>query len=105
MPPRFPVGWRVVRGAPRLTALVLTCHDQPGDRPFSEFRVGLDHVSLAVPDLATLEAWQAWLREYDVPSDLRRSEWGHHLNVRDPDNIAVELILREPRRRRPAGRS
>jgi hypothetical protein len=32
-------------------------------------------------------------RELAVPFDFRRSEWGHHLNFRDPDNIAVELVL------------
>jgi hypothetical protein len=31
-----------------------------------------------------------------VPSDLRESEWGHHLTFRDPDNIAIELIAVQP---------
>jgi catechol 2,3-dioxygenase-like lactoylglutathione lyase family enzyme len=64
--------------------------------PFSEFRPGLDHVSLAVPDLASLEDWRKRLSQHDVHSDLRRSEWGHHLNFRDPDNIAVELVVIQP---------
>lgn len=35
-------------------------------------------------------------RELAVPFYFRRSEWGHHLNFRDPDNIAVELVLLRP---------
>lgn len=31
-----------------------------------------------------------------MPFDFRRSYWGHHLNFRDPDNIAVELVLLRP---------
>ena len=40
-------------------------------------------------------AWQARLSEHGVDCDLRRSEWGR-LNFRDPDNIAVELVVVEP---------
>lgn len=79
-----------------LAALILTCHDNEIPGPFSEFRPGLDHVSLAVPDLASLEDWRTSLKQQGVPSDLRRSEWGHHLNFRDPDNIAVELVVVQP---------
>lgn len=84
-------------GGDGLSALILTSHGSraiPG--LFNEFRPGLDHVSLAVPDVASLEEWRARLAERDVPADLRRSEWGHHLNFRDPDNIAVELVVVEP---------
>ena len=27
---------------------------------------------------------------------LGRNEWGHHLNFRDPDKIAVEMVLVRP---------
>jgi glyoxylase I family protein len=83
-------------GGDGLSALILTSHEAGADEPFSELRPGLDHVSLAVPDLASLEEWRARLSDRGVPSDLRRSEWGHHLNFRDPDNIAVELVVVEP---------
>ena len=53
-------------------------------------------MSLAVPDDAALSSWQDRLQELAVPFDFRRSEWGHHLNFRDPDNIAVELVLLRP---------
>jgi glyoxylase I family protein len=83
-------------GGDGLSALILTSHEGGMPGPFSEFRPGLDHVSLAVPDMVSLEQWRARLTQQGVSSDLRRSEWGHHLNFRDPDNIAVELVVVEP---------
>lgn len=83
-------------GGDGLSALILTTHETALPGPFSEFRPGLDHVSLAVPDLASLELWRTNLTDRGVHSDLRRSEWGHHLNFRDPDNIAVELVVVQP---------
>lgn len=83
-------------GGDGLSALILTSHKSGIPGPFSEFRPGLDHVSLAVPDLASLEDWRTRLTQHGVHSDLRRSEWGHHLNFRDPDNIAVELVAVQP---------
>ena len=83
-------------GGDTVTALILTSHDGGTSEPFSELRPSLDHVSLAVPDAASLDDWQARLAERGVPADRRRSEWGHHLNFRDPDNIAVELVVLEP---------
>lgn len=83
-------------GGEGLTALILTSHEGGIPGPFSEFRPGLDHVCLAVPDLAGLHDWQARLTQQGVHSDLRRSEWGHHLNFRDPDNIALEFVVVQP---------
>ena len=85
-------------GGAGLTALILTSHEGGSTEPFDERRPGLDHVSLAVPDVASLNAWQAKLSAQGVCSDMRRSEWGHHLNFRDPDNIAVEFVVLEPDR-------
>ena len=86
----------LLTGSPHLSALILTSHDDPSEGPFNEFRIGLDHISFAVPDVPSLTAWQARLREHQVRFDLRHSEWGHHLNFRDPDNIAVEMVVLEP---------
>ncbi len=62
-----------------------------GDR-FDEDRVGLDHLSLAVPDRAALDAAAARLDELGVPhggvKDLGRAAI---LEFRDPDGIALEL--------------
>jgi catechol 2,3-dioxygenase-like lactoylglutathione lyase family enzyme len=61
----------LVTGSQELSALILTTHDEPTQGPFSEYRVGLDHVSLAVSDMASLVSWQARLRNNEVP--FRRS--------------------------------
>jgi len=61
---------------------------------FDETRVGLDHIALSVPSVAALEQWTAWLDQHGVEhSDVERSDLGHHLNLRAPDAIAVELFV------------
>lgn len=83
-------------GSEELSALILTTHEATEPAGFSELRVGLDHVSLAVPDEEQIMAWQERLAAHDVRHDARRSDWGHHVNFRDPDGIAVELVLLDP---------
>lgn len=83
-------------GSDRLQALFLTTHEGTREGPFSEFTVGLDHVSLAVDSAEALAGWRRHLEEHGVAHSCQRSEWGHHINLRDPDNIAVELFLLEP---------
>lgn len=86
----------LLTGSPIPAPIILTCHDQVDADVFSEFTVGLDHVCLAVDNLEVLAAWQRHLNQHEVPYSFRRSEWGHHVNLRDPDNIAVELFVLEP---------
>jgi catechol 2,3-dioxygenase-like lactoylglutathione lyase family enzyme len=86
----------LLTGSTGVSALILTTHERMVDEPFTELRPGLDHVSLAVPDVPSLLEWQTELAAHGVSTDLRRSEWGHHLNFRDPDNIAIELVVLEP---------
>ena len=86
----------MLTGSKDLSALILTTHAETLPGAFSEFSAGLDHVSFALPDEVALTSWEERLRERAVPFDARRSEWGHHLNFRDPDNIAVELVLLRP---------
>ncbi len=83
-------------GSSGMSALILTTHEGTEPAGFSELRVGLDHVSLAVPDEERIASWQERLAAHDVPHDARRSEWGHHVNFRDPDGIAVELVHLDP---------
>jgi glyoxylase I family protein len=83
-------------GSDRLQALFLTTHEGTREGPFSEFTVGLDHVCLNVDSAETLAAWRRHLEERGAAHSYQRSEWGHHINLRDPDNIAVELFLLEP---------
>jgi glyoxylase I family protein len=61
---------------------------------FDETRVGMDHLALAVPSVAELEPWTAWLDQHEVAhSEVVESDLGHHLNLRAPDGIAVELFV------------
>ena len=61
---------------------------------FDERRTGLDHVALAVADVATLLRWEQRLTELDVPhSPIAASDAGHHLNLRAPDDFPVELFV------------
>jgi glyoxylase I family protein len=61
---------------------------------FDETRVGMDHVALAVASAADLEEWAAWLDQHGVEhSEVVESDLGHHLNLRAPDRIAVELFV------------
>lgn len=83
-------------GSAGISALILTRHQDVADEAFTELRPGLDHVSLTVADVPALRQWQTDLADRGVSSDFRRSEWGHHLNFRDPDNIAIEFVVLEP---------
>lgn len=86
----------LMTGADRVQALFLTTHDGTGEGAFSEFTVGLDHVCLDVGSMEELTAWRRHLEQREVAHSYQRSEWGHHINLRDPDNIAVELFVLEP---------
>ena len=53
----------------------------------------LDHLALAVPDGASLEAWAAHLTEVGIDHDGVVLEGGHpSLQLRDPNGIAIELV-------------
>jgi hypothetical protein len=67
----------------------------PG-QPFSEFKVGLDHVCLTVDSAERPPHGDSiWTRAgLHLPASAR--ECGHHINLRDPGKIAVELFLLEP---------
>jgi glyoxylase I family protein len=86
----------LMTGSDRVQALLLTTHDGTREGAFSEFTVGLDHVCLDVGSAGELAAWRRHLEQREVAHSYQRSEWGHHINLRDPDNIAVELFLLEP---------
>ena len=68
---------------------------QPGDR-FSEFRIGLDHLSFTAPDRETLDALAEKLLAADVPTKgveqfVHTGNW--YVAFRDPDNIQLEYWL------------
>ena len=60
---------------------------------FSEFRVGLDHVSFGVADRAELEKWAAHLDELGIERGrIKDAAYGSGLSFRDPDGITLEFF-------------
>jgi glyoxylase I family protein len=79
------------------TSLALVTHDGGAADAFDERRVGLDHLALDVAGMAALREWESTLGAADVErSPIVESPFGWHLNVRAPDNIAVELLAMKP---------
>jgi catechol 2,3-dioxygenase-like lactoylglutathione lyase family enzyme len=80
----------------------LAQHAVAEDGEFSELRVGLDHLSLAVAARDDLEQWVAHLDECGVPhSGIKDMPYGSLVVFRDPDNIQLELFAVAPEFRMP----
>jgi glyoxylase I family protein len=63
------------------------------DEKFSEFRVGLDHVSFGCASRAELEKWSRRLDELGVEhGEIKDASYGSGLSFRDPDGIALEFF-------------
>jgi glyoxylase I family protein len=61
--------------------------------PFSADRTGLDHLAFAVGARSDLDAWEQKFRERGVEfTPTMDEDYGHVLNFRDPDNIALEVF-------------
>ena len=72
--------------------LSLIQHESGEDGDFSELRVGLDHLALAVESRSELEKWAAHFDSHGVVrSAISDQPWGSVLAFRDPDNIQLEL--------------
>jgi catechol 2,3-dioxygenase-like lactoylglutathione lyase family enzyme len=69
-------------------------HDQAAaDEPFTEFRVGLDHVGFGCADRAELEKWASRLDELGISHrGIVDADYGSGLSFRDPDGIALEFF-------------
>ena len=68
----------------------------PGDR-FTHEHCGLDHLGMHVSDTGELERWRAKLDEAGLDhSGVVESPFGHHLNFKDPDGIALEFFVPAP---------
>src|SRR4051794_16573109 len=67
-------------------------HEQAApDEPFSEFRVGLDHIAFGCADRAELEQWVNRLDELGIThGGIKDASYGSGLSFRDPDGIALE---------------
>jgi len=76
------------------TLLSLHRHGRPApDEPFSEFRVGLDHVAFGVADRSELDKWARRLDELGIAhGDIKDAGYGSGLSFRDPDGIALEFF-------------
>jgi catechol 2,3-dioxygenase-like lactoylglutathione lyase family enzyme len=60
---------------------------------YSEYRVGLDHVSFGVADRSELEKWARRLDELGVAhGGIKDASYGSGLAFRDPDGIRLELF-------------
>lgn len=70
-------------------------HQQtPENDSFHFERVGLDHMGMHVESKAELEKWQTHFDENRVEnSGIVESPYGLHLQVKDPDQIAIELFV------------
>ena len=69
-------------------------HKTPApDDDFSEYRIGLDHVSFAVANRAELEKWTQRLDELGVAhGGIKDATYGSGVSFRDPDGIALEFF-------------
>jgi glyoxylase I family protein len=76
------------------TLLGLHQHGTPAPKgDFSEFRVGLDHVSFGVADRAELEKWARRLDELGIAhGPIKDAGYGSGVSFRDPDGIALEFF-------------
>ena len=69
-------------------------HETPApEGDFSEYRVGLDHVSFGVANRAELEKWAQRLDELGVAhGGIKDATYGSGVSFRDPDGIALEFF-------------
>ena len=76
------------------TLVGLHQHDTPApEGQFSEFRVGLDHVSFGVADRDELEKWALRLDELCIDhGGIKDASYGSGVSFRDPDGIALEFF-------------
>ena len=60
---------------------------------FSEFRVGLDHISFGCADRQELEKWARRLEELSIQhGGIKDATYGSGVSFRDPDGIALEFF-------------
>ena len=76
------------------TLIGLHQHKRPApDAAFSEFSVGLDHLSFGCESRADLEKWASRLDQLGVKHDgIKDAAYGSGVSFRDPDNIALEFF-------------
>ena len=71
----------------------LVKHDGALGGAFTELATGLDQLGFTASSREELEDWERRFDELGVTyTPIRDMEFGHHLNFRDPDGIALELM-------------
>ncbi len=87
------IGYVALRHGAARFVVVLTAATTPRYGSPGSPGEGLDHLALAVPDGASLQAWAEHLTEIGIDHDGVVLEGGHpSLQLRDPDGIAIELV-------------
>ena len=78
---------------------LLTHRETPPNDRFSEFRIGLDHLSFKAPDEAALHALAEKLIAAGVETkgvELYKPSGKKYVSFRDPDNIQLEYWYDTP---------
>jgi len=61
--------------------------------PFTERRLGLDHVAFTVGDRSELEIWEKRLDQLDIGhGEINDAAYGSGLSFRDPDGLPLEFF-------------
>ena len=77
--------------------LAISTHEGAHGGRFTELTTGLDHVGFGVETLEELVEWERHLEAHGVEyTPIRDMGLAHHLNFRDPDNIALEITASSP---------
>jgi glyoxylase I family protein len=85
---------RILIDRPSSFVLSLSRHAGARPGPFSELTTGLDHVGLTAGSRDELAEWEERFRAAGVAfTPIRDMPFGHHLNFRDPDGIALEFFV------------
>jgi glyoxylase I family protein len=88
---------RILLDRPSGFVLSLIRHVAGEHGPFSELNTGVDHIGLVAADRDELLAWEDRFRAAGVVfTPVRDEAFGHHLNFRDPDGIALEFSAPTP---------
>jgi catechol-2,3-dioxygenase len=68
-------------------------YDDGARDDFDPTRTGLDHLALAVASPSELDDWERRLADLGVTHDaVEQTAYGHVLNFKDPDGIALEIF-------------
>lgn len=74
------------------TLIGLRQYDNGGAGAFDPTRLGLDHLALGVESPDQLATWERRFVDLGVTHDApQKTPYGHVLNFKDPDGIALEI--------------